>query len=232
MEVDVTLYTLRARLLATCLSALAGYVDATAFIQAGGFFVSFMSGNTTRFGVGLAAGSGQALFAAALICTFFMGVVTGSLLGSFASSRRGPAVLALVSLLLVVAAALTAAEPFWAMFPMALAMGAENAVFEKDGDVGIGLTYMTGALVKAGQRLAAALLGGERWSWVPYLLLWLGLAAGALTGALASRWLGAGGVWLAAGAAASLGFASARLGPAGHEPAPPGRPPNLIAERA
>ena len=41
-------YDRRVKLLAAGLSALAGFVDATGFIQMGGFFVSFMSGNTTR----------------------------------------------------------------------------------------------------------------------------------------------------------------------------------------
>ena len=39
---------------AICLAALAGFVDALAYISLGGFFASFMSGNTTRLGVGLA----------------------------------------------------------------------------------------------------------------------------------------------------------------------------------
>ena len=38
------------------LSALAGYVDAIAFIASGGYFVSFMSGNSTRLGVAIAGG--------------------------------------------------------------------------------------------------------------------------------------------------------------------------------
>ena len=57
---------------------------------------------------------------------------------------------------------------------MALAMGAENAVFERDGKVSIGLTYMTGTLVKVGQRLTGALFGGDRFAWAPYPLLWRG----------------------------------------------------------
>jgi uncharacterized membrane protein YoaK (UPF0700 family) len=36
-------------------------------------------------------------------------------------------------------------------------------VFQRNGDVGVGLTYMTGTLVKTGQRIAAALTGGDRW---------------------------------------------------------------------
>ena len=40
--------------LACTLSALAGYIDGIGFIQLGGLFVSFMSGNSTRLGVSLA----------------------------------------------------------------------------------------------------------------------------------------------------------------------------------
>ncbi|MDB5521663.1 MAG: hypothetical protein JWQ82_1260, partial [Tardiphaga sp.] len=40
--------------LAFCLSGLAGYIDTIGFISLGGFFVSFMSGNTTRLGIELA----------------------------------------------------------------------------------------------------------------------------------------------------------------------------------
>src|SRR5260370_17144070 len=44
--------------LACALSALAGYVDGIGFLHLGGLFVSFMSGNSTRMGVSLAAGQG------------------------------------------------------------------------------------------------------------------------------------------------------------------------------
>ncbi|MFN9499121.1 MAG: DUF1275 family protein [Erythrobacteraceae bacterium] len=37
--------------LAFGLAGLAGLVDATGFVVAGGYFTSFMSGNTTRMGV-------------------------------------------------------------------------------------------------------------------------------------------------------------------------------------
>jgi uncharacterized membrane protein YoaK (UPF0700 family) len=42
----------RIRLLAAALSAVGGYVDAVGYLSLGGFFVSFMSGNSTRVGVG------------------------------------------------------------------------------------------------------------------------------------------------------------------------------------
>lgn len=49
----------RVRVLAACFSGVAGYVDAIGFLMTGGFFVSFMSGNSTRLGIGLAEGSSR-----------------------------------------------------------------------------------------------------------------------------------------------------------------------------
>lgn len=210
----MNLYTARARTLATCLSALAGFVDAIAYIHLGGFFVSFMSGNTTRLGVGLAEGSSDAALAGGLLVTFVVGVILGSLTGRLCMPRRQPAVLVLVALLLAGAAGLSAADrPLLAAVAMALAMGAENAVFELNGEVRIGLTYMTGTLVKLGQKITAALLGGDRFGWTPYLFLWMGLAAGGVAGALTFSRLGAGGLWIAAAVAGALALAATRMGP-------------------
>lgn len=189
---------------------LAGYVDAIAFISLGGFFVSFMSGNTTRLGVGLADGAwSAAATAGSLIATFVVGVVLGSVSGRLARSHRRAAVLALVSGLLAIAAGLSSAgATTLGAVALALAMGAENAVFEVDGEVRIGLTYMTGTLVKLGQHITTALLGGDRFGWLPYLLLWLGLATGGLIGALVYSQIGSGGLWIAAGIAAGLALAA------------------------
>lgn len=209
----MTRYTKRIWLLATCLSALAGYVDAIGFLSLGGFFVSFMSGNSTRLGVGLAQTSGAAIVAAGLIGTFLLGVIAGSVAGHFARRNRRPVVLALVAVLLGLAAGLaTAGMPRAAILFAGLAMGAENAIFERDGEVHIGLTYMTGTLVKLGQRLTAAFFGGNRMSWLPYLLLWLGLVTGGLAGALVYPHLGLSGLWIAAGVAFLLAFAAALVG--------------------
>ncbi len=205
-------YDGRDRALAALLSALAGYVDAMGFLALGGFFVSFMSGNSTRLAVGLAERTPAAAGAAALVALFVLGVVAGALAGRWAGPRRKTVVLALVAALLAAAALLgRLPSPWAAAIPMALAMGAENAVYEKDGEVQIGLTYMTGTLVKLGQRLAAALGGGAPWAWAPYLLLWTGLVAGAVLGALAHRAFGLQGLWFAAAAAATAAMAATRL---------------------
>jgi uncharacterized membrane protein YoaK (UPF0700 family) len=206
-------YDRRVRLLAAGLSALAGYVDAVAFISLGGFFVSFMSGNTTRMAVGLAAGAAPAAIAGALIALFVLGVILGTLAGRFTPWHRAGSVLALVTVLLGGAALCGAVHLLpGAAAAMALAMGAENAVFEREGEVHIGLTYMTGTLVKLGQHLATALTGGPGLGWTPYLLLWLGLASGAVLGAIVYPVLGLAALWLAAAAAGLCAVIAVRLG--------------------
>jgi len=208
----VTRYDKRVQALAVGLTALAGYVDALGFVHLGGFFVSFMSGNSTRLGVGLVQTSRNAEIAGGLIGLFLTGVISGSLVGRCAGHHRRAAVLAFVALALAggaTASALGFARA--AVAAMAIAMGAENAVFEQDGESRIGLTYMTGNLVKIGYRLTDALLGGPRFAWAPYLLLWVGLVAGAVAGAALYPVLGLGALWLAAGAAAIVAVAALKI---------------------
>ena len=74
-------YDISERLFVAALSGLAGYVDAVGYVQSKGFFVSFMSGNSTRLGVGIAGSLPDALAASGLIVAFIIGVTGGSLLG-------------------------------------------------------------------------------------------------------------------------------------------------------
>ncbi|MEG3153617.1 YoaK family protein [Sphingomonas sp. RB1R13] len=199
----------RSRLLAAALSALAGFVDAIGFLGTGGFFVSFMSGNSTRLAVGVARNAAFAATALALVAAFVAGVMIAALIGQRAGPRRAPVVLLLVTALLALAAILAPLAPPLATFAVvAVAMGAINMILDGaldgKGDVRLGVTYMTGTLVRIGQRLATALSGGDRWAWAPFLLLWLGLVAGAITGALTFGWLGLGTLWIATGAAALM----------------------------
>ena len=201
----MTRYDKRVQSLAVGLSGLAGFVDALGFIHLGGFFVSFMSGNSTRLGVGLVERAHNAAVAAGLIGLFVIGVIIGSLGGRSALSHRRVSVLALVALMLAMAATLNAfGHAIAAVVLMVVAMGAENATFESDGEVHIGLTYMTGTLVKFGQRIAEAVVGGRRFAWASYLFLWLGLVLGAVAGALTYLRLGLDGLWIADGFALLL----------------------------
>jgi uncharacterized membrane protein YoaK (UPF0700 family) len=64
----------------------------------------------------------------------------------------------------------------------AMAMGLANNVFSRDGEVTVGVTYMTGALVRFGQGLAARLAGEALPSTRGYGVLWNALALGAAAG--------------------------------------------------
>ncbi len=69
---------------AVFLSALAGFVDAMGFITLGGYFVSFMSGNSTKLAVSLGEGLvGTALTGAGIVVLFVIGVMADP-------SRAGP----------------------------------------------------------------------------------------------------------------------------------------------
>jgi uncharacterized membrane protein YoaK (UPF0700 family) len=192
--------------LACALSALAGYVDGIGFLQLGGLFVSFMSGNSTRLGVSLAEGHwSNVIEALGLIALFVTGAACGSLIVLGRGANRQPWVLLVEAALLAVAAlCYTWGLSNAAIAAMVLAMGLENAVFQIEGGAGLGLTYITGALVKVGQLLATALTGGARWAWLPNLLLWAALVAGAACGAMAYHWINLAGIWFAAALALAL----------------------------
>ncbi|WP_182358691.1 YoaK family protein [Tomitella gaofuii] len=201
---------------ATALAGLAGFVDAVGFMKAGGYFVAFMSGNTTLAGVGLAQGRFHDFgLAAGLVITFVLGVIAGSLLGrgvrgsGLPQCRRMSVVMTAVAVLLLVAAlAEQSATTAVVVAPLlAMAMGVENAVFEHDGKVTIGLTYMTGTLVKLGQSIAALMAREPASPWRRYLTLWGGLSAGTVIGAVTYATIGTAALWLTVAAAATAGAA-------------------------
>lgn len=192
-------YTHRQKALAYVLAGIAGYVDAMGFRHLGGVFVSFMSGNTTRFGVDIAMGDWmKAAEIAAIVAIFVAGATLGGLVGQDGKRSRRAAILWTETALLAVAGLSdNLGIAIVGTVAMALAMGVENAVFQRNGAPGIGLTYVTGALVKVGQSLATAIRGGDRWAFLPILLLWASLCIGALLGAVAYGVFGLAGLWLA-----------------------------------
>ena len=193
--------------LAIGLAGLAGLVDATGFVVAGGYFTSFMSGNTTRMGVELVERPALALLPLGLIACFLGGVIAGALVLRRVRGRHKRVLLGLVTGLLGLGAGFLAAGwslPF--LGASAAAMGLANNVFSRDGEVTVGVTYMTGALVRFGQGLAARIDGQSLPATRGYGLLWSALAAGAATGgalclaaptaAAASAFLAALVIWL------------------------------------
>src|SRR5690625_2020536 len=92
----------RERVLAVVLAATAGFVDAVGFLVVGGYFVSFMSGNSTRMVVDLASGHlVGAGSAAVILVSFFTGAAAGAVITRRRNLDDRPAVLSLVAFLLV-----------------------------------------------------------------------------------------------------------------------------------
>ncbi|SHS06810.1 Probable geranylgeranyl reductase [Mycobacteroides abscessus subsp. abscessus] len=148
--------------LATGLSTVAGFLDAIGFVHLGGYFLSFMSGNTTRMAASTATLNWESAYkAAGLIGMFFIGVMIGAIASRVSGEHERVAVLAVASTT-VAAAAITQelGAGVAALLVTSLAMGAMNSVFQRSGEVQVGLTYITGTVVKAGQRLVDAFFGG------------------------------------------------------------------------
>lgn len=194
--------------MAVALSFLAGFVDALGFMHLGGYFVAFMSGNSTQMAAVLPDGLAGAVLPAALVCLFVLGVMVGTLVEQRVSTSLG---------LLILAALLGIATAFAAMrlddaaiMVTPFVMGAMNTVL-RSGQGAMAVTYMTGNLVKLGQTIVAAFQGGPRWAWLPYFLLWLGLLSGAVCGALAYGEMGLVALWLPA--VGLIGLAFMKLAP-------------------
>ena len=169
--------------LAVILAALAGMIDVVAFLSLGGFFASFMSGNSTRLAIGIGGNLGDARLAAGLILSFVAGVIGATILSRHAGQHRQLRILAVVAALILACALI--AKPYQAtqLLLLAAAMGAMNCIFERNGEVSVGLTYMTGTLVRLGQGLARWLLrDGGIDGWQRHLLLWAAFLGGGLVG--------------------------------------------------
>jgi len=207
--------------LAVCLAIAAGFVDAIGFMQLGGTFVSFMSGNSTKLAAGVAKVSTAAVLTSTVIGAFFLGAMAGSLVSTAAPVRRKPLVLLTVTFCLCAGAMLQAfGLDFAAVLAMAFAMGCANTVFRReDGPYNVGITYMTGNLVRLADGVVGVLAGRKR-PWLPYLLLWAGLLVGAAVGALIFRGIGMAALWIAAAGTALLSVAARNV-----KSVPPGATP-------
>lgn len=200
------------RALALGYAALAGSVDAVGFLKSGGLFVSFMTGNSTRLAIGVAQMTTVAASAAALIALFVLGVVLNVLVSESLTAlhRKVTATLGVSILLVAAATSETLGLDRSAVACLCLAMGASNAIFRRDGEVTIGVTYMTGTLVRLGHRLADAVRGASNAPWVAYLLLWLSLLLGGVVGATCFLWSALFTFW--AVALASIALAAVTYG--------------------
>lgn len=191
------------------LTMLAGFIDALGFIRLGGFYTSFMSGNTTQFAVALGRGDlFHAVLPAVLIVAFLTGAVTGGALAALTPTRWvTPAVLAFETVA-VTAALVTAIEDVHigtASLFLALAMGGQNAVLAHVQGFRAGTTFITGALFSFGQKAALALAGrAPRMGWFGDAAVWIALLIGEVAGTLTHAHLGAAALAIPACVAGGL----------------------------
>jgi uncharacterized membrane protein YoaK (UPF0700 family) len=175
--------------LAIVLAVVAGWVDASGYLHFAHVFVSFMSGNSTVLGIAIGQGAWhQALSPSMAMAAFVFGSFVGSLVRGSATYWRASLLLSLEAALLLLVLLLPRSGGALApsIVPLAVAMGAQNAVMREVGGVRITLTYVTGALVNLGHSLAKACLRRDRPSaWRIHGSIWLALIAGGTGGAIA-----------------------------------------------
>lgn len=178
------------------LTAVAGFVDALAFIELGGYFASFMSGNSTQLGLAMSGPDGSAaqllrgqslMMPLALIGLFFC----GAFVASFISAREvrwysKSAMLLVIALLgMVMLLSQIQAVSQMSVMLLAAAMGAQNAVFKPHGAAKLGTTFVTGTIFNAANDLANGLRGQvPRHRWLQHVSVWVALVLGAACGAI------------------------------------------------
>lgn len=174
--------------LGLALTGAAGMIDVIGFIELGGFYTSFMSGNTTQLGAALAGMDGMAIaLPVGLVVMFFIGSFLGALLaGSPRGGSKGVTALVLFGLALTLALHLIGVPVAQSMLVLATSAGAQNAILPPQGAARLGATFVTGTLFAAGQDLARAVRReAPPLRWVQHLLVWAALLVGALVGAAA-----------------------------------------------
>lgn len=173
------------------LCAIAGSVDATAYLLCGQVFVANMTGNTVLFAISLLQ---RELTAAALrgslVLTFLAGVVVARLLakktGQRATKRQRILVLgiqAFVLLLLAWRSTETHMQPL--LLVLAGMLGTQNASFQYIGGIHLNTTFITGDLEKLAEAVTDTLRSLTTAS--AFLSSWIGYASGAILGALGAK---------------------------------------------
>ncbi|MBV8864390.1 MAG: DUF1275 domain-containing protein [Acidobacteriaceae bacterium] len=145
--------------MALCLAAVAGYVDGYA-LRSMGTFVSFMSGNTTIAGVQTGAGQFRAALPAAVaILSFFAGSFAGNWIAHgksrFSHNLLFGTAAALLAITIVLRPLGLLNTEVWISL-LSIAMGTLNPTLSRVGAENVNLTFVTGALNKAGNHLALA----------------------------------------------------------------------------
>jgi len=180
----------RPLVLATIFTALAGFLDAAAYIQLNHLYVSFMSGNSTHLGISLSTGSISDVMAVLEIVAAF---VLGASVGTWLSDRSKPGSILLtfsvetgLLMLAFLLAVTTHLEP--ALIIVAAAMGMQNSLHQLVAGADVGKGFITGALFSFGQSVARH----QGYRALSNLFSWSVFVLGAALGAISLVHIGLG----------------------------------------
>ena len=170
---------------ALLLAGLAGASDSIGFLEFSQLFMSFMSGNTTRFGVAVSTEDWDgALRFGSVIALFCFGAFVGTLLAAWSGRWRLAVLLGVQAVLFSIGFVSpdgSTAFPLHA-YPIVLALGIQNATLQDEQGRSLALTYVTGTVVRFGAGVANILLHKPAPSFWIQAPLWAALTAGAIIG--------------------------------------------------
>jgi uncharacterized membrane protein YoaK (UPF0700 family) len=180
----------RAILLIGLLCAVAGSVDATAYLLCGRVFVANMTGNTVLLAISLLQRApGEAALRGGLVAAFLAGVIVARFLARTAGERPTKTqrifVLGIESLVLLTMAWKNAgAHTGLLLLLLACVLGIQNGAFRYIGGLHLNTTFITGDLEKLGEAIT------NRRDPLPkvsaFLLSWIAYGGGGLLGALSA----------------------------------------------
>jgi uncharacterized membrane protein YoaK (UPF0700 family) len=200
---------------ATLLTAVAGFLDAAAYIELNHLFVSFMSGNSTHLGMVLASGSLLDILSVVVIVVAF---VAGGGGGTWIADNTGchtlMSVLGAEILFFLAAIALALFHrDRSALALVATAMGMQNALHQLVSGADVGKSFITGALFGLGQAIARLFRDvAEIGRASSNLLNWLAFVGVAALGTLAPGWIGLPGCLIAAAVLIAVMTATPSIG--------------------
>lgn len=198
---------------ALSLAGLAGWVDAIAFVHWSGIYVSFMSGNSTTFGVSLFEGAwSTAVPIGAVLLGFVIGVMVGEWVAQTGRRFGHALVLFTEALFLFAAAGVTALDRgLWLpAVLLTMGLGVQNATIYQVGGVSLAVSYVTGTMVHIGRGLANAISRAGPWrAPLPYAALWTCLISGAAAGAATARYSAIAAITVAATVALTFAIGTA-----------------------
>lgn len=175
------------------MTTLAGFVDAVGYGHLNHLYLSFMSGNSTHFGMALGTSDwNDAGLAAMIIAAFVAGAAIGTEIADaanrlvIASMLGGEFVLSLWAIALAIAG-----HDHVALALLAVAMGMQNTLHMTVAGADVGKGFITGALFALGQSLARLLRGREQIAMaMSNALSWLVFVGGAILGTVVLATIG------------------------------------------